>query len=225
MFVYRPGMALAALPRRDDEARAHLDDAARRARPVVPAGERVLPVPGELGELIPGGAVQRGAVVAVVGAPGAGATSVALRLAAAATAAGEWVAAVEPGGSLGGLAAAEAGVTLERFAVVRWVPPARWATVVATLLDGVSLVLTEVPRHARAGDARRLAARARERGAVLVAMGDWPAEVALRLRAEGSSWCGLDAGGGLPAERSLPVRVEGRGRAERARVGDLARTG
>ncbi|MGH9014174.1 MAG: hypothetical protein ACRDZ1_09605, partial [Acidimicrobiia bacterium] len=83
-------MALAALPRRDDEARAHLDAAARRARPVVPAGERVLPVPGELGELIPGGAVQRGAVVAVGGAPGAGTTSVALRLAAAATAAGEW---------------------------------------------------------------------------------------------------------------------------------------
>ena len=137
-------MALAALPRRDESARALLADVARAARPVVPAGERALPVPGELGELIP--PLRRGSVVAVDGEPGAGATSVALRLAAAATAAGEWAAAVELHGSIGGLAAAEAGVALERFAVVRRVPPARWATVVAALLDGIGLVLAEVPR-------------------------------------------------------------------------------
>jgi hypothetical protein len=193
-------VALAALPRRDESARALLADVARAARPVVPAGERSLAVPGELGELIP--SLRRGSVVAVDGEPGAGATSVALRLAAAATAAGEWAAAVELHGSIGGLAAAEAGVALERFAVVRRVPPARWATVVAALLDGIGLVLAEVPPYARAGDARRLAARARERGVVLVGLGGWPAEATLRVRAEGSEWRGL-------ATRNLKVRVEG----------------
>ena len=200
-------MALAALPRRDDEARARLAGVARAARPVVPAGERALPVPGELGELIP--TLRRGSVIAVSGAPGAGATSVALQLAAAATSAGEWAAAVELDASIGGLAAAEAGVALERFAVVRRVPPARWAAVVAALLDGIALVLAEVPPYARAGDARRLAARARERGVVLVGLGSWPAEATLRVCAESSEWRGL-------ATRDLSVRVDGHGVPARA---------
>src|SRR5687767_13152813 len=141
----------AALPRRDDEARARLAGVARVARPAVPAGERALAVPGELNELIP--ALRRGSVIAVDGEPGAGATSVALQLAASATAAGEWAAAVELHGSIGGLAAAEAGIELERFAVVRRVPPARWASVVAALLDGIGIVLAEVLPYARADDA------------------------------------------------------------------------
>jgi hypothetical protein len=88
-FAYGRPVALAALPRRDERSREHLDNAARHARPVVLAGERVLAVPGPLGELLPRGAVQRGTVVAVDGDPGAGATSVALQLAAAGPAAGE----------------------------------------------------------------------------------------------------------------------------------------
>jgi len=193
---------------------------------VVLARERVLEVPGSLGERLPGAALQRGSVVTVQGEPGAGATSVALAFAAAATAVGEWAGAVSlelPGsraspGDLGAVAALEAGVDLERFAVVRRVPPARWATVVAALLDGVSLVLAEVPRYARAGDARRLVARARERGAVLVpVLGQWcgsgmqwPADAALRLRAEGGCWPGLEVGTGLLAERDVHVHVEGK---------------
>jgi len=202
-------MALAALPRRDETARIRLAEAGEVARPVTQAGDRALPVPGELGEVIP--ALRRGSVVAVEGGTGAGATSVALRLAAAATAAGEWAAAVELHGSLGGLAAAEAGVALERFAVVRRVPPARWAAVVAALLDGIGLVLAEVPHDARAADARRLAARARERGVVLVGVDGWPAEAALRVRAEGSEWRGLGRGTGLLARRELKVSVERHG--------------
>jgi hypothetical protein len=217
-FAYGPVVALAALPRRDERSREHLDNTARHARPVVLAGERVLAVPGPLGALLPGGAVQRGTVVAVDGDPGAGATSVVFQLAAAATAAGEWAAAIELDASLGGLAAGEAGVELERFAVVRRVPPARWAAVVAALLDGISVVLAEVPAYARVGDARRLLARARERGAVLVAMGPWPAEAALRLRAGGSIWRGLDAGAGALAERDQRVHVDGRGAAARDHV-------
>jgi RecA/RadA recombinase len=189
------------------------------------AGERVLTVPGPLGELLPGGAVQRGTVVSVDGDPGAGATAVAFQLAAAATAAGEWAAAVGLDASLGGPAAGEAGIALDRFAVVRRVPPARWAAVVAALLDGISVVLAEVPAFARAGDARRLLARARERGAVLVAMGSWPAEAALRLRAAGSTWRGLGAGAGALTERDQRVYVDGRGAAGREQVAALARAG
>jgi hypothetical protein len=215
-------VAVAALPRRDETARAQLDEVARAARPVVAATERVLPVPGELGALLP--TLQRGAVVAVDGEVGGGSTSVGLRLAAAATTAGEWAAAVELHGSLGGLAAAEAGVALERFAVVRRVPSARWAAVVAALLDGVGLVLAEVPRYARAGDARRLSARARERGAVLVGIGGWPAEAAVRLSADISAWHGLELGSGVLAARELRVRVEGHGAPAHAVV-PLSRAG
>ncbi len=213
-------MALVTLP-----PSRRIDDAARRARPVALAHERALPLAGELGALVPGARLRRGSVTTVEGGLGSGATSVMLRLVAAATTAGEWTAAVDLAGTLGGLAAGEAGVVLERFAVVRRVPPARWSTVVAALLDGVGLVVADVPVGLRAGDARRLVARARERGTVLVAVGPWPAEAALHLRAEGSVWRGLGRGAGLLADRALHVQVEGRGAAVRGTVDRLAEAG
>ena len=217
------------LPRRDAAARAALGAVARRARPVSGAHERLVEVPGPLGELIPHRGVRRGAVVAVDGAAGAGATSVALALAAAATAAGQWAAAVDLDGTLGALAAAEAGVALDRFAVVRppgGLPPDRWAATVATLLEGVDLVVAEVPRSVRAADARRLVARAREREALLAALnrgGAWPVEAALRLRAAGGGWPGIGRGEGVLADRTVRVEAEGRGIAPRVRSGGLAR--
>jgi hypothetical protein len=192
-----------------------------RIRPVVLAGERRLAVPGPLGEILPGGGIQRGSVVRVDGAPGSGATSLLLSLLAAATAAGEWAAMVDAEGILGGLAAAEAGVALERLAVVRAVPAALYGRVVATLLDGMTVVGATVPRGLRLSDARRLEARARERAAVLVAAGPWPGEAALRLRAEHSAWSGLGRGEGLLGERVLRVTVSGRGAAGRERVADV----
>jgi hypothetical protein len=194
---------------------------AARVRPVVLAGERRLAVPGPLGDLLPGGGLQRGSVVRVEGTAGSGATSLVLSLLAAATAAGEWAAVVDGEGVLGGLAAAEAGVALERLAVVRGVPAALYGRVVATLLDGVTVVGATVPRGFRLSDARRLEARARERAAVLVAVGPWPGEAALRLRAEHSSWSGLGRGEGLLGERVLRVAVSGRGAAGRERMADL----
>jgi hypothetical protein len=121
-------------------------------------------------------------------------------------------------------------VVLERVAVVRpgpgGLPPARWASVVAALLDGVTLVVAEVPRSVRGADARRLVARARERQAVLVPLlgprAVWPAESTLRLRAAGGAWEGLSAGAGLLADRTVHVHVDGQGEATRTRVGMLA---
>ncbi|HEX5587379.1 MAG TPA: hypothetical protein VFZ17_08735 [Acidimicrobiia bacterium] len=223
-------MELAVLPRRDDEAREHLEQVGSLARPLVLARERSIELDEQLGALVPGGALTRGSVLRVTGA---GATSVTFTLASAVTAVGEWAAVVELDSTLGALAAAEAGVALEQFAVVRRVPPARWATVVAALLEGVSLVVAEVPRGVRLGDARRLIARARERETVLVVheraaspfghgAGVWPAEAALTVRAVGGAWGDLVADGHL-TDRSLRVEVEGRGVAARAVSGELAR--
>jgi hypothetical protein len=215
------------LPRRDDEARAHLHEVARGAAPVVLAHERAVPLEGELGDLVPGATLTRGSVLRVTGRPGAGATTVGFELAAAVTALGEWAAAVDVDATLGPLAAADAGVALERFAVVRRVPPARWATVVAALLDGVSLVLAEVPRGVALGDARRLEARAREREALLVVAETrgavWPGSALFTLHAASSTWD--DLGAGLLETRRLRVEVEGRGAAARPRIGELARAG
>jgi hypothetical protein len=222
---------LPALPRRDAPARAHLDEVSRRGAPVVLARERVLAIPGPLGDLFPEGALQRGTVTTIGGEPGAGVTSLAFGLAAAATAAGEWAAAVDPRGTLGGLAAAESGVDLARFTVVRDVTRDRWATVVAALLDGVSLVMADVPRGLRTGDAHRLVARARERSTALVMVCSsaraWPADAALRLWAVGGPWSGLELGRGVLAPRALQLRLEGRGLAPGVRtVADpLALTG
>lgn len=214
-------------------------EVAGRARPVVLAGERRLAVPGPLGDLLPGRGLQRGTVVAVEGSRGTGGASVVLALLAAATAVGEWAAVIDAEESFGALAAAEAGVALERLAVVRLggrgvpgdtlggrgVPgdmlPERFGQVVATLLESMTVVAATVPRQMRAAEARRLVARTREQGSVLVATGGWPGEAALRLRAEGSAWSGLGRGEGLLGARTLRVTVTGRGAAGRERTAEV----
>ena len=86
---------------------------------------------------------------------------------------------------------------------------------VAALLDGVSLVLAEVPRGVRLGDARRLEARVREREAVLVVAEPrgvvWPAGAAYVVHAAASAWDGLEPGAGVLAGRRLQVRGGGPG--------------
>jgi hypothetical protein len=175
------------------------------------ARDRVLAVGGEVGELLPAGGVRRGSTVALDGPLGTGSTTVACMLAAAATTTGEWAAIVDPGNSFGGRAALDAGVVLERCAVVRNVPADHWATVVAALLDGVALVVATSPRSLKAGDARRLTARARERASVLVALGHWPGEATVRLHTGPSRWRGLEQGSGLLVGRMLDVVVEAKG--------------
>jgi hypothetical protein len=203
------------LPRRDVEARTRLHAAASRAAPAVLARDRLLAVDGPVGAVLPAGGVRRGATIALDGPPGTGSTTVACALAAAATSAGEWAAVVDPDGTFGGRAAAAAGVALERCAVVRNVPADRWATVVAALLDGVALVVAPAPPYLRTGDARRLAARARERASVLVALGAWPGEAAMRIQTNGGPWHGLARGSGLLAGRDLDVHIDAKcGRSE-----------
>jgi len=199
-------MGLATLPRRDHEARARLYAAASRAAPAVPARDRLLTIDGPIGALLPAGGVRRGSTIALDGPPGAGSTTIACAFAAAATSAGEWAVVVDPDGTFGARAAADVSVALERCAVVRGVPPDRWSSVIAALLDGVALVVAATPPYVRAVEARRLVARARERASVLVALGEWPVEAAVRLHARGGAWSGHEHG--LLAARALDVHVD-----------------
>jgi len=192
---------------------------AARTRPVALAREALLPVLPALEGLLPEPGLRRGTTVGVGGGPGA--TSLALALGAAASAVGSWAGAVGLP-SLGLEAAGELGVALERLLLVE-PPPDRWATVVAALLDAVDLVHIALPPRVRLGDARRLAARARERGAVLVVhapgavgTGAWPEAPAVRLTVAESAWAG-PAGGGAGRLHARRVEVVGGGRGAAAR--------
>lgn len=197
-----------------------------RSLPLLPALNALLgPVttasPGAPGQSGPAPGLRRGSTATVAGGRGSGATSLAFALVAAATQAGSWAAVV-------GLPAAHApaaahlGVGLERLALV---PDAatlgHWPTVVAALLDGVDLVVAAVPPGLRAPDARRLAARARERGSVLIPLlpagTSWVEGADLRLRVVAASWHGVEAGHGFLQAREVEVAAAGRGAAGRER--------
>jgi hypothetical protein len=152
--------------------------------------------------------VRRGSTVAIGTATGA--TSLALAFLAGPSAAGSWCAAVGVP-SLGLAAAAEAGIDLSCLALVAW-PGAEWAAVAAALVDALDVVMVQPPPNVKAGDARRLSARARERRSVLVPLGDWP-QADVRLRVARSRWEGLGAGHGHLTRRRLEVVSGGRGEA------------
>ena len=116
---------------------------------------------------------------------------------------------------LGLVAAAEAGVVLERLALVP-APGPEWASVVAALLDGVDIVVLATPGGISTQIASRLTARIRQRGAVLVSVGRWPG-ADLVLEATGTTWHGLGQGRGRLRSRETEVVAHGRGAAARAR--------
>lgn len=185
------------------------------------AREQVLPVLPALRDLLPGGSLQRGITVSV---SGEAATSLALALLAGPSAAGSWVAVVGVP-SLGVAAAAELGVSLERLVLVRDPPPASWGAVVAALVGAFDVVLLAPTRRVGMGDARRLAARSRERGSVLVQLertGARPVlEVDVRLDTRRVEWHGLEHGHGRLRARRMRIEVSGRRRAARSREADM----
>jgi hypothetical protein len=190
-----------------------LEELAGKARPVALARDRTLPVLEPLVPLLPDGGLRRGTVVTVTGS-----TSLALALLAGASAAGSWCAAVGLS-SLGVVAAAELGVALERFPLVASPPHAEeWAWATAALLDAVDVVLARPP-GSRVADtaARRLAARARDRSAVLVVTGAaWP-HADVRLAVASTAWEGVGDGHGRLRARRVEVVAGGRGAAGRER--------
>jgi hypothetical protein len=190
--------------------------------------ERLLPVLPELRALLPGRGLRRGATIAVatIGAApvapvapaegsarqtrSAGATSLLLALLAAASGAGSWCAVVGVP-TLGAVAAAEAGIALDRLALVPH-PGPDWATVVAALLDGVDIVVAAPPGPIAPSTAQRLAARARQRGSVLVSYGRWEG-ADITFDAVRGVWHGLGQGDGRLRCRQLTIMTRGRGAA------------
>jgi hypothetical protein len=138
----------------------------------------------------------------------------ALSIVAGPSQAGAWCATVGIA-SLGLAAAAEAGIALERFPMVAD-PGDEWATVTAALLDAFDVVLLGAPKRTNTGSTRRLAARARERGAVLVVAGDWPG-ADVRLSVARSTWEGLGDGHGHLRRHRLEVVGTGRRAAAKER--------
>lgn len=169
----------------------------------------LLAVPEPLAGVFLRGGLRPGSVVAV-----SGARSLLMALLAGVGAGGGWCATVGLP-DLGAAAAAELGIPLDRLACVPR-PGARWAAVVGALLGAVDAVAVGPGAPVRAGEARRLAARAREGGsALLVEGGVDGADV--RLSVQPGGWVGLARGQGRLAARQVVVRAEGKGVAGRVR--------
>ncbi|MCI2419394.1 hypothetical protein MOQ72_18275 [Saccharopolyspora sp. K220] len=175
----------------------------------VPGAGRVLPTRTELAAVLPWPGLRRGSTVAVHGS-----VSLLFALLSEATANGSWAVVVGLSG-LSLVAAAEAGVELARLALVPR-PGSDPVGVIAALLDGVDLVAVGCTRRVADADARRLSARARNRGSVLLPFGPWSgAEV--QLHCVDANWRGLGQGHGHLRERAVTVRAGGRGAASRPR--------
>ncbi|MGN8246285.1 hypothetical protein ACTHAM_003422 [Cellulomonas soli] len=163
-----------------------------------------LPVPPALASLLPDG-LRRGATTVVLGS-----TSLVLAMLAHACAGGAWAALVgQP--AVGLLAAAQAGVALERLAVVP-APGPDAALVVAALVDGLDVVLVGPRVVLTDVDRRRLSARARERGAVLLSTAPWVGAGAV-LDVEPGRWAGVGEGEGHLRAHEVTVLRSGRGSA------------
>lgn len=187
---------------------------AEAIRPTALTGEHLLPVHESLTALFPAGGLARSTMV---GLSGAGATSLALTVAAGPSTAGAWTGFVGAE-RIGWAAAAELGVAAERTLVVCDVGAGQWSTVTAALIDAVDVVIVSPTHQVSLADARRLAARARERGAVLLVVqprSSWPMAFDVSLEVTAGTWSGLGEGHGhLTARR---VKVSGGGRRGAAR--------
>ncbi|GAB2481985.1 hypothetical protein GCM10027063_25120 [Promicromonospora xylanilytica] len=196
---------------------------------------RVLPVHPRLAGLLPDGGLRTGTTVVVRGS-----TSLLLTLLAEASRDGAWTVLV--GYPAAGMAAAaDAGCDLTRTLVVP-LPTGSGVdapAVLAALIDGMDVVVVGPEVALLDQDRRRLTARARERGTVLVAALPTPALSAgssplqrlsagrkastqhgwggaqVVLEATEGAWAGIDHGAGWLRRRTLRVRRTGRGSAAR----------
>jgi hypothetical protein len=97
-------------------------------------------------------------------------------------------------------------------------PVQRWATVAAALVESFDLVVIDPTHQVSAADARRLAARARERGAVVVHLCvedgrrryRWPTQPDHTVEASSVRWSGLGDGHGHLRECRITVSAGAR---------------
>lgn len=195
---------------------AQLEQLRGRVAPVTLAAEQLLAVPEALQPLFAGGGLPRGASV---GFAGAGSWSVAMALAASALGVGGWLAVLGVE-ELGLVAAAELGVRLDRVLVVSSVASAQLGLVAATLMEAVDVIALHPRSMVSTRDARRLTARARERGTVLFHLDGgrhWPEALDLSVSVAPSRCVGIGEGHGHLQIRQLEVATTGRRAASRQR--------
>lgn len=180
-----------------------------KIQPVNLSLDRLLEVPGPLESLFPAGGIERGWSV---GIEGVGSWGVAMALLASGLGAEGWVAVVGlPTFNL--VAAASYGVRLDRVILVDEPGPGRWATVIATLLEAVDVVVVASPSPVGARDARRLTGRAREQESVLFHLDgakSWPTAANMSLATTVREWQGLGMGHGHLQARKVSIEATGR---------------
>jgi hypothetical protein len=168
--------------------------------------ERALPTLPAVSELL-SGALRGGAVYSVRGS-----SALVMAMMAGPSAEGAWCGVVGMP-SFGAEAARGLGVDLERLVLVPD-PQHDWLSVVAALVDALTVVVVRPPGEVTSGEASRLSARLRTRGAMLIAVGSWPGSEA-RLEVQANTWSGLGAGEGHLTARQATIAVTGRGAAVR----------
>ncbi|MCL2515959.1 MAG: hypothetical protein FWD85_06045 [Microbacteriaceae bacterium] len=173
---------------------------------------RAVPTLPAFASLLPGGALQAGGIYSV-----AGSMTLLMGLLSAASASGAWGGVVGVP-EFGAEAASRFGIELARLVLVRE-PGDAWLPVTAALADALAIVVARPGARVSDAEAAKLAARLRQRGAVLISFGSlWPGSEAV-LAVTGSRWSGMGRGHGYPRERLVTVRSEVRG--GRARVAQL----
>lgn len=178
--------------------------------PAVPtvSSSGVVQVLSPLDELLPQGGLPRGSVVSLQpDEHSAGLTTLLFTLLAGPSR--PWSALVGFG-DLGLAAAAELGVDLSRVVLIPQ-PGVDLLQILSVLIDGIDLIAVSVPKGPIGSPARQrvLAARLRQRGAVLLAVGPWPG-ADLSLTVSTVRWNGLGPGHGRLRDRELLVRLGGR---------------
>jgi hypothetical protein len=144
------------------------EELAERLTQHQPSGYGPLPVGPALSALFPSGGLERGHIY---GCRGDASLSVLYALIARATQAGSWVATVNLF-SLGLMSAREHGIALQRLLCVdAGTQPATWTQVMGACVDGLDVVVAYAPQCSL-HDARRIEARLKAHGSVLVIVGD-----------------------------------------------------
>lgn len=172
----------------------------------------VLPVHPALASLLPGGGLRPGAAYSL-----SRSTSLLLALLAQPSQSGSWCGVVGVP-RLGAEAAEGLGVDLSRLVLIPD-PGTRWLAVTATIAEVLPVVAVRPAGRAADGEVARLAARLRDRGAVLLVQGPWPQAEAV-LEVTGPAWTGVGRGHGYLSEREVTLTSSSRRwpRSRRARV-------
>jgi len=169
-----------------------------------PTDNTQLPLTPKLAPLFPQGGIALGTVITVIGS-----RWLQYQLLASSAQSGNWVALVGQA-DVGALALAQAGLPLARVAVVPN-PEPEAATVCAALLDGVHLIIGN-DVMLRDSEKRRLSARAREKGTVIVSEQPWPG-AHYNFQVTKRNWSGANQGEDWLSGGTVTVERTGRGSA------------